>query len=203
MIWSIVSVKSIDIQNPQKEEKPEKGVFTFVSLSKDQIIRPATTLMQSDSIIKCGADTTSPFNGEEAPGSGSGPTFVSSTSTAGDGNGIGSEADDSNSQSAFVFGQNLSERAVVKHKNLESSEANCSKKMRISTLEESSEVAENGSQSSDAATTSTDIKANSDGALDLSSTASTDSSPDKNSSREEKRKYEVITGEEGMSSDSI
>ena len=140
--------------------------------------------------------------------------MTSSTSSGGDGNGngIGSEADDSNSQSAFIFGQNLEDRAVVKHKKTEidSSEQNCTKKMRTSISGEASAVAENGSQSSDTSLATTSsvegvIKANSDGVLDLSSTGSTDSSPDKreNSSREEKRKYEVITGEEGMSSTTI
>lgn len=193
---SVLKVADSSTKNDTESTQRESKVFAFVSLSKEDITRPATTLIQSDSIIRCGADTTSPFNGEEAPASGSATTAaVSSTSSTTDGNGVGSEADDSNSQSAFIFGQNLEERAVVnktkKTVRQDSNDTNCTKKLRISSTEE---TADNGQSSGQPSASNCDD----DGVLDLSSTSSVDNSPEKSTSREEKRKYDVITGEEGL-----
>jgi len=191
----LISITIIDSQNAQKDSK----VFAFVSLSKEDISRPATTLLQSD-IIRCGADTTSPFNGEEAPP-------VSSTSDV-----PTSDDNDSNSQT-FVFGENLEDRAVFinkrhlsKDNNSQSdNNSNNNKKPKIdgslksSTDQEIRVEANSGRESNgddlgpNPSTSGEDLKTNSDGVLDLSSS---NESPDKS---ENKRKFEVITGEEGIS----
>jgi hypothetical protein len=179
-----------------------------VSLSKEDISRPATTLLQSD-IIRCGADTTSPFNGEEAPP-------VSSTSDV-----PTSDDNDSNSQS-FVFGENLEDRAVFINKrheindNINSNDNNSNnlshKRLKIdeelkNNSEEISKTDSNTgeqncndfkastSASSDADLSS--IKTTPDGVLDLSANS------DSGDKSENKRKYEVITGEEGIYKKSV
>ncbi|CAG2100412.1 unnamed protein product [Medioppia subpectinata] len=248
-------------QNVPKESK----VFAFVSLSKEDIPRPATTLLPADSIIRCGADTTSPFNGEEASAGGTTSTSNTTTSstksthtssstantyssdgsvsllpapvvsvataaTAGSvaissssdvvvaaaagagssssgGTGSIDSCDDSNSQSAFVFGHNLAERAVYVQNSGQKhgidgpdDTANGSKRTKTAAGDDSAAKHDiNGDIATGGFSAGTEGKA--DGALDLSSTGAAEpsgsaASPDKHS--DNKRKYEVITGEEVM-----
>jgi hypothetical protein len=174
-----------------------------VSLSKEDISRPATTLLQSD-IIRCGADTTSPFNGEEAPP-------VSSTSDV-----PTIDDNDSNSQS-FVFGENLEDRAVfinktheindninsndLSHKRLKIDEQLKNNSEQISKTDSNTgEQNCNDFKASTSASSDSDlssVKKTSDGVLDLSSNS------DSGDKSENKRKYEVITGEEGIYKKSV
>ncbi|CAG2174330.1 unnamed protein product, partial [Oppiella nova] len=238
----------IDSQNAPKETKK----FAFVSLSREDIPRPATTLLPADSIIRCGADTTSPFNGEEAPhtslstitttggnanavntNTGSATTAnplvtssssseaaasggVSFTAAMAPGGSVSTGAgssvdscDDSNSQSAFVFGQNLAERAVFVQNSAQKHGADPRDETtgavkRVKTAADG--VAAPGDDLNgdvDGATGAASTSSATDGVLDLSSSGGAGSSEPSESDRnsaENKRKYEVkvITGEEGL-----